>query len=417
MTGRSLSSRPGRGVLQHPAPVDEASESLSPSTLRVAVVWGMVTVSLLSWRNDVYYSGGLDPVVLAKSLLSVVAFVLAYALWQGGDRTLRVGVRTCVIVFVYLSATVLGGWASGVLLGSIVTAIRVAIVAATVVLLVMSVPANKLVRSLAYAMTVVALATCFPGLPSALAGVRLAGHLLPLNPNQLAMMFGFHLILVTWQSMTSSPTPRWIAGFLALTGLIWLTGSRTGLAAALLGVAVVIMLSQRVPVASFIGVVLAIPAAFYVALGTGVLAKFVGRGAASTNVTTFNSRTIAWKAAFSAHQDIWGELFGRGLTAKTVAVSGTYWNTQVLDSSWVSAFVQGGWVGLVLLGFWALLALWGVAHIPQPARPFWVALWLYCILWSITASGLLDAYVLFILMVTVSLAGERPMRSWASMAG
>ena len=81
-------------------------------------------------------------------------------------------------------------------------------------------------------------------------------------------------------------------------------------------------------------------------------------------------------------------------------MTGTYWDTQVLDSSWVSAYVQGGWVGMTLLGLWVVLTGWGVLRIARPARAFWVALFVYCMLWGITASGLLDSYVLFILMAT-----------------
>ena len=386
------------------------------SDLRVIVVWILVTVSLLSWRSDVYFSGGLDPVVLAKSFVSLLAFLLALGLWMRTDRQVEIGVRTAVVVVLYLSATVLGGWAGGALFSSVVTAGRVALVAATVALLVQSVSMTTLVRTLSWAMAVTAFLCSMTGIPTALGGVRLEGTLLPLNPNQLAMMFGVPVIVLVWHAMAGRLTPVRISAMAVLLGLTWLTGSRTGLAAVLLAVALVIMLSERVPVACFVGVVLAVPVAVYVAVATGLVAQYVDRGAATSDVGTFNSRTIAWKAAFSVHGGHWQELFGRGLAAKTVAVSGTYWNTQVVDSSWVSAFVQGGWVALAVLAVWVVLTFWGAVRVPRPGRALWVALWFYCVLWSITASGLLDSYVLFILMATTSLAGERPMRQWASGA-
>ena len=380
-------------------------------------MWSLLVVSLLSWRAAVYYTGGLDPVVLAKSLLSVVAFVLAFALWQSAERRSQIGIRTVSVVSAFLSATILGGWAAGVLLSSVVTATRLAIVGATVVLLVQSVPMRMLVRTLSVSLVLTAVAVSGTGVPAALTGVRLHGMLLPLNPNQLAMMFGVPLLLLAWEAMGGSLAPWRIASILGLTGLIWLTGSRTGLAAALLAVAIVILLSERVPAAGFVGVVLAIPVVFYISASTGLVAHFVERGGGTSTLSNLSSRTIAWHAAFSSHKDFWQLLFGQGLSAKTVAVTGTYWDTQVLDSSWVSAYVQGGWVGMTLLGLWVVLTGWGVLRIARPARAFWVALFVYCMLWGITASGLLDSYVLFILMATTSLAGERTMRSWANGAG
>jgi len=396
-----------------PVPLAPPSEA---SDLRVTVVWVLVTVSLLSWRSDVYFSGGLDPVVLAKSVVSVVAFLLALGLWLRTDRQVEIGARTAIVVAIYLSATVIGGWAGGELFSSVVTAGRVALVVATVALLVQSVSMVRLIRTLSWALALTALACSMTGIPTALGGVRLEGTLLPLNPNQLAMMFGFPVIVLTWHAMAGRLTPAVISAMAVLLGLTWLTGSRTGLAAVVLAVAVVIMLSERVPVACFVGVVLAVPVTIYVAVATGLVSHYVDRGAATSDVGSLNSRTIAWKAAFSVHGDHWQELFGRGLAAKTVAVSGTYWNTQVVDSSWVSAFVQGGWVALLVLAVWVVLTLWGAARVARPGRALWVALWFYCVLWSITSSGLLDSYVLLILMATTSLAGERPMRHWASGA-
>jgi len=405
-----------RGVpVTQPGVVAEI-EAPPVSVAWLTFVWLMVISTVLAWRNEVYYSGGIDSVVLAKSGISVVAFVAAYSLWQRSGRGLDIGVRTLSLVSIYLAATVVGGWAAGTLLSASVVAARVGLLGATLALLVLSTSSWTLMRTLGYALTLMAMACSLPALPAALAGARLAGGLFPLNANQIAMMYGFPLILLVWRAMAGYLSPSRIAAIVGLLGLIWLTGSRTGLAATLLAVAIVIMLSERVPVPAFVGVLLAVPAIFYVAASTGLVTHYVDRGGASGNVGNLNSRTIAWHAAFSTPKDFWQLLFGRGLSAKTVSVSGTYWDTQVLDSSWVSAYVQGGWVGLTVLGLWAVLTAWGACRIARPGRALWVALCVYCLLWSVTASGLLDSYVLFILMATTSLAGERTMRDWANGA-
>jgi hypothetical protein len=199
----------------------------------------------------------------------------------------------------------------------------------------------------------------------------------------------------------------------ALLGLIWLTGSRTGLAAVLLGIGLVIVTARRLPSAVLVGLVAALPVAVYFLSATGFIAGYFGRGGAS-NITTLSSRTIAWQAAFDAPFEFWASLFGRGLSAKTVGVSGTYWDTQVLDSSWVSAFVQGGIVGLVLLALWAFSSLVATAGLPPQSRSLWLPLTAFALVWSSTASGLLDAYVLFVIMFLASVCSERAARASGS---
>ena len=409
--------RPRAGARGPGHPAGPAPDAAAPVSVPVLTfVWLMVISTVLAWRNEVYYSGGIDSVVLAKSAISVVAFIAAYGLWQRSGRGLDIGVRTLSLVSIYLAATVVGGWAAGTLLSAFVVAARVGLLGATLALLVLSTTSWTLMRTLGYALTLMAMACSLPALPAALAGARLAGGLFPLNANQIAMMYGVPSSSWCGGPWPDTSAPSRIGAIVGLLGLIWLTGSRTGLAATLLAVAIVIMLSERVPVPAFLGVMLAVPTIFYVAASTGLVTHYVDRGGASGNVANLNSRTIAWQAAFSTPKDFWQLMFGRGLSAKTVSVSGTYWDTQVLDSSWVSAYVQGGWVGLTVLGLWAALTLWGACRIPRPGLALWVALCVYCLLWSVTASGLLDSYVLFILMATTSLAGERTMRDWASGA-
>ena len=119
----------------------------------------------------------------------------------------------------------------------------------------------------------------------------------------------------------------------------------------------------------------------------------------------------AWQAAFDAPFEFWSSTFGRGLSAKTVGVSGTYWDTQVLDSSWVSAFVQGGIIGMALLASWALLSLTAAAGLPARERSLWLPLVAFALLWSSTASGLVDSYVLFVIMFLAAVCSERASRT------
>ena len=138
---------------QGPAPDEAAPVSVPVLTF----VWLMVISTVLAWRNEVYYSGGIDSVVLAKSAISVVAFVAAYSLWQRSGRGLDIGVRTLSLVSIYLAATVIGGWAAGTLLSAVVVAARVGLLGATLALLVLCTTSWTLMRTLGYALTLMAM--------------------------------------------------------------------------------------------------------------------------------------------------------------------------------------------------------------------------------------------------------------------
>jgi hypothetical protein len=381
----------------------------APSRRALLVTWTLVVVSVLSWRTEAYYSGGLDAVVVAKALLSVVALLRANSAWARAAHRSSIGVRSLLIVGAYLTVTVLGGWASSTLASSGVLAVRVAILAATVALLVSAYRRLDVLRALCAALVLVGLFTALTG-ASSLAQGRLTGGVLPVSPNQLAMMFGFPLVALTWGIIYGQRFKFDVLMAPALLGLIWLTGSRTGLAAVLLGVGLVIVTARRLPTAVLVGVVTAAPVAVYFLSATGFIGGYFGRGGTS-NLSTLSSRTIAWQAAFDAPFEFWSSMFGRGLSAKTVGVSGTYWDTQVLDSSWVSAFVQGGIVGMGLLGLWALLSLATTAGLPAKERSLWLPLTAFAMLWSTTASGLLDAYVLFVIMFLAAVCSERASRT------
>lgn len=386
------------------AAVGASSRPREILNLRLLLVWTMVLVSVISWRSDTYYSGGLDPVVVAKAALSVLALGLSF-LWLpdvGERRTVRA--RTVVLVCAYLSLSTLGAWAAGPVFASLVLAVRVLVIL-VVVLLVMTHPIAEVTRALFVGMVVVGLFCALTGLGSLATRGRLSGGIFPLNPNQIALLLGPPIIWMVWRMLRSSATRLDVIGVVVLSAMTWLTGSRTGLLALLVALVAMLMQARPMPVPAFLSCVAAVPAIGYLVLSTGLVSAYFTRGSA-TNVTTLSSRTIAWHAAFSAPADFWQHWFGGGIAIKTVAVTGTYWDSQVLDSSWVSGFVQAGWIGLVLLGLWCVTTLVAAFRLPRPWRMLWSAMALYCIVRSTMSSGLVDAHVLFVTMVVCSLAIE-----------
>jgi hypothetical protein len=147
----------------------------------------------------------------------------------------------------------------------------------------------------------------------------------------------------------------------------------------------------------------------FAALATSAVTNLLLRGG-DQNVTTLASRTIAWKAALTMEGSTWQRWFGGGLPMKHIPVSGQFWQTQLLDSSWISALVQTGLIGLTLTAVWTLAALGSAFRTPRPWRPLWVGLVAFVGLRSLLESGLFDASTSFILFAMVSLMSERATR-------
>lgn len=373
--------------------------------IRLVLTWTMLLIGVISWRSDAYYEGGLDPVVVAKAGLTLVALGVAAVAAAGSTTRRPVGARTVVLVGAYLSVTLVGALSGAAPMPSAVLAVRVLVLAAAVICIVIANPMDAVVRTLCAGMSVVGLICAVTGVGSVLSGGRLTGGLFPVNPNQIALLFGPPIIYAVWRLLRGIGSVFDLCCAVAFSGLTLLTGSRTGLLALLVAIVALVLQARPLPVGAFIACVAAIPLIAYLVVSTGAVSSYFVRGD-SANVTTLSSRTIAWNAAFSGPTDFWQHWFGGGLAVKTVNVTGTYWSTQVLDSSWVSAFVQGGILGIVLLGAWALWSLGAAFRCTPPWRWFWSAAALYAIVRSLLSSGLIDAHVLFVVMLVASLATE-----------
>ncbi len=392
------------GVQDHEVPATEPGQRMALPT----VAFMLLVLSLLAWRENVYYSGGVDPVVVGKAVVAGAALTLAWLASPAGVLD-RLRGRTVVLAVCYVAVSMVGAAASGNLLASGVLAIRLLMVLATVALLITSFPKPLLVRSYATAMVVVGLVLAAAGAPTLLSGGgpaltagRLTGGLLGTTPNDMAMLFGPPALVLLWL-VTQERARPWHGGLLLLlVGLTWLTASRTGLLGLALGFLLLVLLAPRVKLGVLATLLISVPVMVFVAAFTGVFSGYFGRGGLQ-NLTTLNSRTLAWQAAFDAGHDFYTRWFGGGLSIKTVSVVGTYWDSQVLDSSWVSAFVQAGILGLVILALWSVTTLWCAARDDTPYRSLWLAMAAYAIMRSALENGLLDVYVMFVAMLVPAL--------------
>ncbi|MGY1819252.1 O-antigen ligase family protein [Geodermatophilus sp. SYSU D00663] len=362
----------------------------------------LVVVGSVGWRRGEYFTGSLDPVVVAKACVSVLALALAFLLAQAGPRR-RVGTGTVWWLGLLLACTVLGALTAGHLVAGGVVAVRVALLGATVLLLLRAVSAVAVLTAVVRACVAVALVAAVTGLPSYADG-RLAGGVPAIDPNELALLASTGVLYVAWRTVVCRAGVRAALTAAVLSGVVWATGSRTALLMLVLGVAAMALHIRRPRVGLVVGGLVLAGAAAVTVVSTGAVAGFVSRGGDGTS--TLGSRFIAWRAALDWADSQWQTAVGGGLAVKIIRVQGQYWDTQPLDSSWVSLLVQAGWVGVLLGGGWVLWSLRGLLEAPRAHRVLFLGLLVFLLGRSVLESGLFDASVAFLLFTAVSLLAE-----------
>lgn len=373
----------------------------------------LVVLTTVSWRRGVYFDGGLDPVVAAKGMLSILALTMAWFARHSAREVRPVGGRTFWLLTAYLVVANIGAYAAGQLTPSAVLSMRLLILVLTVILLMRAFAPERLFRDLLAAMLTVGLVAVMTGLPSYPAQGRLFGGLPPLHPNEIALLLGIPLLGLGWFALQDRLKSRHVVLGAVLLGCIWLTGSRTGLAAVIMALALMLLQARRLNPAVAAGVFASIPIGFYLIFFSEMLTGYVQRGGAD-NLTTLSSRTIAWSAAWTFSDDNWVRWMGSGLSQKMVPVKGQWWDAQLLDSSWVSALVQAGLLGVIIVVLWLLCVTAASLRCPPPARMFFTALLLFVMLRSTLESGLLDSTPTFLILVLISLTSDSwTRRGWA----
>ncbi|WNV76403.1 O-antigen ligase [Geodermatophilus sp. DSM 44513] len=377
--------------------------------VRTGLVSLLLVVTTVVWRRGDIFSGSLDPVVVSKGALSVLALGLAWLMVASRrSSSRRLGTGTLWVLVVLLTASLLGALGHGTLVATGVIVVRLVILTATVVLVLRVVPALQFLASIVWACAVVAAVAAVTGLPSS-SGGRLFGGVPPLNPNELALLAGIVLLWTAWRTVLGEA--RWrnalVAG--ASLGVLWLTESRTALLTVLAGVAVMALQLRRARVGLVVGALVVGALGSLGAVLTGAVAGFLSRDGAGTS--TLESRFIAWSAARSWAESAWQWAFGGGLSVKLIPVEGQWWNEQLLDSSWVSALVQAGLVGLGTCVGWALWVLRGVLRAPREHRVLFSGLVVFLLGRSVLESGLFDATPAFLCFIAVSLLVEGGSRS------
>ncbi|MDN5687721.1 MAG: O-antigen ligase family protein [Brachybacterium sp.] len=373
---------------------------------RLTAVWFvqlLLVLSVVPWRSDEIFDGGLDPTVVGKAAVAVVGLLGAAAIAWTSNLRYPIGLGPAALAVVAVLVSTLGAVVADSATPTIVLAIRVAILVATVLLILYSVPWDVGVGTLLAAMATVALVAGVTGIPDALSEGRLGGGVPRLHPNPLAELAGAPLVGLTvlmlrhgvrvWSAFPST----------VLLAIIIATGSRT----AFLAVAVAILVGVAVNGIrdrSIVYLLLAsAPVLYAMAVLTDALRAVATRAGSTDATSTLEARFDAWRVVLGWGWTAWEKWIGLGLATKTVPVDSRWRDEQVLDSSWVSILAQSGILGMLLIG---ALAAWCVITAWTSTRRRWLVLPLLVVVFirTITESGLVGGalpFVQFMVLATV----------------
>ncbi len=225
-----------------------------------------------------------------------------------------------------------------------------------------------------------------PGKAFAFEG-RLSGTLWPIPPTQVAhyaaVLFGTSAIL--WMCRVIRGRHALVAVTVSTIALIG-THTRTALLGAAIGVALAsasLFLGharvRRVSVSTVVGTIVA------TAVFAPQIVSWLSRGQTIEDASQLTGRTKVWSDVFATPRPTMEAWFGSGLSNKS-------FDGLAIDSNWVASYVDQGWFGVVLQAAMLLILLAMVAtHVRGPRRAVALFLVVYCMVASITETGLGDA--------------------------
>jgi O-antigen ligase len=393
------------------APVNHLHGSAhTPSRARLVAVgtlYILLIASVIPWRSQTIYSGGLDFVVVAKALIALIAFGSATLLAVRTRDRISIGIGPAAVMTIVMLVSALGALVAGNGAATIVLVLRVFLVMATILILLTTVPWTVSIRSLLTGMALVGVVAAVTGLPGLVSSGRLGGGIPEIHPNELAGLAGAPLIGLVIVMLRRGVRLNTLVASVILLTIAVATGSRTGLAAIVFGIVVAVLVNgirDRSVVYALLG---CLPLGYAIASFTNVFGSLATRAGSTDTTSALDSRFDAWKVVLGWGWDEWQKWIGLGLSAKTVPVDIKWRDEQVLDSSWVSILAQSGLIGVTLV---AALLLWCVVTACISASRRWLVLPLLVlvIFRSTTESGLVDSAMPFLtLMVLASVLTHR----------
>lgn len=237
-----------------------------------------------------------------------------------------------------------------------------------------------------------------PGMAFSFEG-RLSGVVWPVLPPQVA-----HYAAVLLGTTTILWMCRVVRGRTALVtlvaagGMLIATHTRTALLAGLIGIVVagasLFLGHARVRRMSAMGAVVAVLMATVFA---SQITEWALRGQSAEDAGQLTGRTKVWSQVLAEHRTTINDMFGNGMSNQS-------FNGLPIDSNWIATYLDQGWFGLIVEGCALLtILLMAVTHVPGPRRAVALFLLAYCIVASITETGL-GAPSPYLLDLTVAVA-------------
>jgi hypothetical protein len=231
--------------------------------------------------------------------------------------------------------------------------------------------------------TVLLGAVLAPGMAFSFEG-RLSGVVWPIPAPQVAhlaaVLFGTSLVL--WMCKVI-PGRNASISLIVSGGVLIATHTRTAVAGTLLGLTLATLSlflgHVRARRLSVFGLVAMVLAATVFASG---MTSWALRGQSEYQAGQLTGRTEVWSQVFAARRTDVEVLFGSGLSNQA-------FNGLPIDSTWVGVFVDQGLIGVVIIATIVLaLLLMAATHQRGPQRAIALYLVTYCVVASITETGL-----------------------------
>ena len=216
---------------------------------------------------------------------------------------------------------------------------------------------------------------------------RLAGAIYPIPTTQVAhyaaVLFG--CTVIGWFCGAVGPRSTLVTA-LGCGAAIAATHTRTALVGLIVALAVA-------AASLFIGYVRVRRSVFWVGLPVAVAATgfapailtWASRGQSAEEASQLTGRTKVWTAVAELPRPPVEQIFGTGLSNKS-------YQGLAVDSSWVATYLDLGWFGVALsASFLVLVALLVIGHRPGLRRAVALFLLVYCLVASVTETGLGDA--------------------------
>jgi hypothetical protein len=231
--------------------------------------------------------------------------------------------------------------------------------------------------------TVLVGAVLAPGMAFSFDG-RLSGVLWPIAATQVghlaAVLFATSLVL--WICKVISGRNATVS-LIVSSAVLVATHTRTAMAGTLIAVTVAIVSlflghvrARRVTVLGLIAVVLA------ASLFASGMTTWALRGQTAYQASQLTGRTDVWSQVLDARRPKVEELFGSGLSNQS-------FNGLPIDSTWVGVYVDQGVIGVVILAtIVVVLLLMAATREPGPRRAIALCLVTYCVVASVTETGL-----------------------------